>query len=253
MNLFKFFCRPKPIIFVGARNCIKLIQYIAEDCGYEVIGILDKYYYGNTTDIAGIPIIGSEEQLLDPSDKQAIKWKKTCAFALTSWWDGRQYLGGHGLDNEIVRLERANLLDRAGVNCPNLIHPNSTWYGRLANARLGKGIIISGECAFGVDIEIGDYSFIEFGVFLHNEVKIGRNSSISGWAGLAHTEIGNNVRVGPGVWCVPTKPARKLLTSPKITVGDNSVLWINSKVYDSVPADSIHTTDGRILKRFEKR
>ena len=38
---------------------------VADLAGYEIIGILDHHYYGNTDNINGVPVIGDERWLLD--------------------------------------------------------------------------------------------------------------------------------------------------------------------------------------------
>ena len=62
LNFFK-----KKLILVGSRNNLSDIIEAAKDSGYHIIGILDKHYWGNTEKINGISVIGSEDELLDPS------------------------------------------------------------------------------------------------------------------------------------------------------------------------------------------
>lgn len=238
--------KKKPLIFVGARDRIDMMKYHAEDCGHEVVGILDKYYYGNTAEIRGIPIIGSEDQLLDPNDKQAQQWKKDYGFVLTSWWTGEQFTGKHGLDNGVVRQQRADLLDQAGVDCPTLIHPTAFFVDHDGRScTIGKGVIISAFCNIGPDAIIGDYSFIDIYVGFYLDVKIGRNSIIGTNTGLAHTIVGEHVRIGADSW--------SLGINGYVTIGDNATLWHNSRITKDVPPGHFHTTDGRVMERFDRK
>jgi hypothetical protein len=86
-----FVANKKNLILVGVRQNLIDIKQIAKRNNYKIIGILDKYYYGNTAQASDIPIIGSEEWLLDDTNAQAQQWKKQCSFFMSSWWDGRQH------------------------------------------------------------------------------------------------------------------------------------------------------------------
>ena len=59
----------KKLILVGSRRNLTDIVYTAQDLGYEVVGILDKHYWGNTATIDNVPVIGSEDELLDPGNQ----------------------------------------------------------------------------------------------------------------------------------------------------------------------------------------
>jgi carbonic anhydrase/acetyltransferase-like protein (isoleucine patch superfamily) len=248
MNLLNLFRRPKPIIFVGARMAIDMVQHVAEDCGYKVVGILDKYYYGNTKDIKGIPVIGSEDWLLDTKNKQAQKWLKTHSFALTSWWDGRQFLGRQGTDNEALRLERANLLEKVNANCPVLIHPSVKFRGRKEKVTIGKGTIIEADCTFGPNISIGNFCYLDWCVSMYTNVHLHNNVIVGAKANLGEATVKNNCRIGVATLTAPIG----LRQNDHITVGENSVVWMGCHAYKNIPDNHVWTKGDKIITRYKK-
>ena len=248
MNFFKLFSRRRPIIFVGVRMAIDMIQHVAEDCGYQVVGIIDKYYYGNTDAVKGIPIIGSEDWLLDPENKQAQKWLKTHSFALTSWWDGRQFLGRQGLDNELLRLERAALLTQVKANCPALIHPSVKFRGRKEKVQIGQGTIIESDCTFGPNISIGNFCYLDWCVSMYTNVHLHNNVIVGAKANLGEATVKDNCRIGVASLVAPIG----LKQNDHITMGENSVVWMGCHAYKNVPDNHVWTKGDKILKRYEK-
>ena len=237
--MFNFF--KKKLILVGSRTNLSDIITAAEDCGYKIIGILDKHYWGNTEKICGIPVIGSEEELLDPNSK----WRKYNFFP-ANWWDGKQAIGDV-FDADQLRRERIDLLDKSGVNVVNLImNSRVDWIHNKRDFTIGKGVLILAGAKIGEHVSIGDYSILDWDVKLSAFNKIGRNSTIGYDTLLAHTDIGDNVRIGVRCVLIPSRKKRVL------TVGNNAIVYIGSLVLDDVPEDSVYTMHGRTRKRFKK-
>lgn len=230
------------------REAIDMARYAVEDCGYQVVGILDKYYFGNTDQYRGIPIIGSEDQLLDPNDPQAQEWR-TYDFLLTSWWTGAQFIGRGGLDDELVRLERARLLKNAGLSCPTIIHPDVNFRGRRETVTVGAGSIILPDVTFGPRNSIGEFSFVDWGASLYTEVHIKNNVIIGAQASLDHATVEDNVRIGAGSMVVPIG----LRNIGQLTVGRNSVVWMGCHAYKNIPDDSMWTKGDKIISKNLKK
>lgn len=233
----------KSLIFVGVRQNIADVKILANRCGYTVVGILDQYYYGNTADIDGIPIIGDERSLLDQTDTIAQQWKNQHWFFCSSWWNGKQFLNSSGLDLETVRQNRIDLLNSAQVKLANLIDPDA-WIPNPAAVTLGKGIMIMGKAMIGSNCEIGDHSVIDWGAALSRRTKIGTGCIIGANANIANYEIGNNVRVGVSAVLVGSK---KDFSCSRI--GDRSVIHVGAVATDDIPADHVRTFTHRTLAR----
>lgn len=223
----------RPLIFVGARADFSLFVHVAELLGISVLGILDQYYYGNTDNIQGIPIIGSELQLDDPTDSQAEHWRTSCDFIVTSAWNGRQYLQPVGLDNELLRIQRCDLVDRVGVNVINLIDPTSQ-LTPCKNIKFGRGILIAKYSGLNSDIEIGDHSQFDSYVAFGHDVKIGRNVTTGAQCIFSTTVVEDNVRFGVQCNVLGNDPLGK-----PITIGRGSTIWNGVSIYRDVPPDSV--------------
>lgn len=239
LNKIKQFFKKK-LILVGSRQNLSDIVEAAKDSGYHIIGILDSHYWGNTSTINDIPVIGSEFELLDPNSK----WRKYNFFP-ANWWDGRQAMGNETYDGDQLRRERIELLDKTGVTVVNLMTKDIHWFHSKRNLVLGRGVLILSNASIGTDVTLGDYSVVDWDVRLL-DTKIGRNSIVGAASILAHTNIGDNVRVGLGSTLVPSRKKRLL------TVGNDVIIYIRSLVLDDVPDNSVYTMFGQIKKRFKK-
>lgn len=241
----------KPLIFVGSRTMIQSIRIIADLNDYEVIGILDHHYWGNTDSLGGIPYIGDERTLLNKDDKQAQEWLRTCAFFPINWHSGNQPRPGE-MDLNLLRQQRIKVLEDSGANVINLIHPDvigrGDLYHRYATTTLGKGILMQASTFVAPDdSRIGDYCQIEAGSFIPHHVTLGKNVLVAPkcYVGAgAHLTIGNNSYIGAYTkWNFQQDP------SIPLTVGENVTVWANSLVSKSIPDNHFHTDGGRIFKK----
>ncbi len=227
----------KDLILVGSRTNLTDITYTAEELGYNILGILDKHYYKNTETIDNVPVIGSEDELLEADNR----WKN-CSFFLADWWDGKQDLSGNKLDGSALRQERIKILEQAQVDIPNLIHPTAKFFHKFDTVRLGKGILILGHAKFTSHIQIGNYSVIDWDCNIGTRTTVGNNTIIGATTTTANAVIGDNVRLGVGCIVLPRE-------STYTTIGNNAIVYVNSCVISDVPADSVYTMHGKTLKR----
>jgi acetyltransferase-like isoleucine patch superfamily enzyme len=229
----------KKLILVGSRQNLTDIVYTAQDLGYEVIGILDKHYWGNTSTIDNVPVIGSEDELLDPANH----WRDHDFFP-ANWWDGSQDLSGQGQDGGQLRQHRISLLEKSGVNVVNLIHPTATFFHKFDTVTIGRGNLILGHAKFTSHISIGNYNVIDWdcnigtGTQIHNNVIVGAATT------TAHVSLLDNTRIGVGCILIPRK-------KDTMTIGPNSVVYIGSTCTVDVPPDSVYTMHNRVKKRIK--
>lgn len=233
----------KPLILIGVRQNIADIVSLAESNNYQVIGILDQYYFGNTESFSNIPIIGDERWLLDDSNSLAQKWINTTWFICSSWWTGRQYLNNNGLDLEKIRKDRINILNISQVKLANLIHPDVKIPG-IKTVSLGTGIIIMGEALIGSYSTIGNHSFIDWQASISKYTKIGQGCIIGGRTNIANYEIGNYVRIGVGANLVGSKKDHSFSK-----IGENSIIHVGAVAVDDIPPNHIRTFTNKTLPR----
>jgi len=229
----------KKLILVGSRTNLGDITCTAGELGYEIVGILDKHYWGNTEQICDIPVIGSEDELLDPGSK----WNNY-EFFPADWWDGKQDMSGRQMDGGNLRKRRSNLLDQCKVNVATLIHPAVKYYYGKNKLNIGRGVLILAEATIANDTIIGDYSVVDWSVLVGLSCTIGRNVIVGAKSAIAHVNLGNNVRVGAGSILAPVK-------KPILTVGENSIIFLGSTVYRDVPSNSIYTMHSKIRNRIQ--
>ena len=232
----------KKLILVGARQNLDDIIFNAEALDYEIVGILDHYRFGHVEAIKDIPIIGSENQLLEKNIWQDAE------FFLSSWWDGDQFNGTQPLDDEQVRRDRIDILDRSGVTVPNLIHPHWCQFGYgMSTIKLGRGILALPGSQFSREISIGDYSVIDWRCGIGPDTHIKRNVILGANTVSAHVVIEDGARIGVSCTLVPARHG-----ATHLTVGENSIVYIGSTVLEDVPANSVYTMHDRIVRRRAK-
>ena len=235
----------QPLILVGARANIADTKTLAEQCGYRVVGILDQYYWGNRTEIDGVPIIGSELWLLDNNNKQAQEWIRTASFFCSSWWTGKQHINTLGLNDDTVRQQRVNLLDQLGVKLATLIDPTA-WIPGRATVKIGPGVMICGSVMIGSNVVIGAHSIIDWDSAISRNTQIGQNCIVGARAFVSNYVIGNHVRIGVGAIAVGSKK-----DLDKATVGDHCIIQLGAVVADDVPDHHVRTFTNRTIARID--
>jgi len=240
----------KDLIFVGSRSLMHPLVKTAELCGFNILGILDQYYWGNTDAMEGVPFIGSELQLLDSNDQQAQQWRKDCWFFVSSFWDGRQHNPNHpGLDNEQVRKDRIDLVESLGVNIANLIHPATRYTWGTDSIKLGHGILIAGEVCIAHEVNIGNHVLIDWGSMIYSYTNLETNSSLGIGSRVGCCTIKENARIGPHAILIPIREKNMINGHSHMTVGRNSIVWTNAHLYNSVPDNSIYTMHDKVISR----
>lgn len=233
----------KPLILVGVRQNMDDIISLAKYHNYEVIGILDQYYYGNTDKFFDIPIIGNERWLLDSTNTIAQKWINNSWFINSTWWTGRQYLNTKGLDLEQVRKDRIRILNDSKAKLANLIHPDAK-IPYKNKIQLGNGIMIMGEAFIGSYTSIGNHSYIDWQANISKYSKIGQGCIIGHRVNLANYELKDYVRIGVGANLIGSKK-----DSTFAVVGENSVIHVGAVAVDDIPPDHIRTFTNKTLPR----
>lgn len=235
----------KPLILVGVRQNMYDIISLAKYHNYEVIGILDQYYYGNTDKFIDIPIIGDERWLLDSTNTTAQQWINNSWFINSTWWTGRQYINIKGLDLEQVRKDRIKILDASNVKLANLVHPDAKIFNKN-KIQLGNGIIIMGEAFIGANTSIGNHSYIDWQANISNYSKIGQGCIIGHRVNLAHYEVRDYVRIGVGANLIGQKKDFTFAV-----IGENSVVHVGAVAVDDIPPNHIRTFTNKTLPRIK--
>ena len=225
----------KPIVFVGYRRNLYDYQTVAKDNNRKVVGILDKYFYGNVEEASGVPIIGGEDLLKDKS------FVEDHDFFLTSWWDGYDKLDNPEHSGDNLRKTRIKLLEDSGATCANLIHSSCHI---TEDIKLGQGILVMPYTVISPHGSIGDHSVLDWYVLIGHECNMGKNVIIGARTTLGGCiTIEDNVRIGLNATVVVSR-------EQPIVIRKNSKVWAGAVVFDDIPEDSSYTHNHRLLKRL---
>ena len=187
--------------------------------GLSVAGIIDHDYYGNTKDIKGIPIIGTELEI--------DKWRNDYDFFIAT---NTSPDPGHARDVD-KRKKLIALVEEQNINCINLIDP-TVHIG--SNVTLGNGLYIGYNTCIEHGVSIDSFCQIYYHVGIGHDCQFGKNTVIQRKCGLGNVTMGNNVYVG--MWT-------NIFTAKHITIGDNAVinqaLWVTR---DVAPGEHVKLT-----------
>jgi len=181
----------KPIALIGYRSGLDTILEIIEALDLELVGIFDKYFYGNTADTHGIPFIGSEDEI---SEDDARKFN----FVLSSGWAGHSNINNLEHNGDNLRRNRIKIIKDKNLSTINLINPES-YIHQTSLDQLGQGIIIGRGCQIRARVKIGDFSYIDNLSSIGHDVNVGENLVMPPYSFIGgHINFGNNVIIGAG-------------------------------------------------------
>lgn len=107
---------------------------------------------------------------------------------LNSWKTPLDVAMSIGKPETLKRLVES--ITNNNINFPNIIASDICWYDRDA-VHLGKGNIISRECQFSCNVQIGDFNIFNFRIDVGHDVTIGNCNSI-----MTEAKIAGNVTIG---------------------------------------------------------
>ena len=174
--------RLKEIIVVGGGGFAKEVIWLAEDCGYKVVGVLDDDQSMRGKKVLGIDVLGSVSQ----------------------WHKYAQYEFVLAIGSPKTRHLVFNKMIVGGqVNFTTLIHPNVIISNHVT---IGAGCIICAGCILTVDIKLGQHCILNLNSTVGHDsifgdfVTIAPIVAISGNVNLGdYTEIGTGSSIRQGV------------------------------------------------------
>ena len=224
----------RPLVLVGTRSDMEPYKEIAEELGIPIMGILDRFYVGQTFE--GLEVLGSDLDLIN-QESWVYKTRDFADYFVSSFFGGRTNTDVDSQNTFQLRMERMELVERAGVNLINLIHPGAQV---SASANIGRNTLILYGAYIESHVRIGSFGQFMYRSSVAHHSTIGRNCTIlpdggtSGSvtvgdnviigvnsrilsAGDEESRIGNNVLIGPGVTVLKDIP-------------DNSIVQVNGKI-----------------------
>ena len=191
------------MIFLGCNNAIGIWKDCLKRMGITPKGIVDSDYYGNTKRYAGIPVIGTEEDMESVIDYAKFS---TADDGNNTTWHSHFFIGSNWdpslLNGQEIRdrnnAKRQKLIDIAekwnlpmgSIIDPTAIVPNSV--------KVGKGVYIGAGAVIEPQVTMGDYTQIWYQSIVGHKVKIGRDCVLQRRAGLWGAEVGDHVYMSIG-------------------------------------------------------
>lgn len=171
----------KELIIVGGGGFAKEVIWLAEDCGFKVIGLLDdnEENHGNT--VFGVTVLGGVSSWVEYPNSEFI-------IAI-----------GNPRTKKIVARKMESL---GKPNFTSLIHPSVYLSNSIS---FGKGCIVCAGVMLTVEIKIGEHVILNLGVSVGHEstlkdfVTVAPQASISGnviLGELAEVGTGSCIRQG---------------------------------------------------------
>jgi sugar O-acyltransferase (sialic acid O-acetyltransferase NeuD family) len=212
----------KPLIAVygGGGHGKTLMDLIRQLQVYTIAGIVDDEIPAGSS-VSGIPVLGSGA-ILTALVAQGVRLAAN---------------GVGGLIDIQLRVRIFELLAKAGLECPSLIHPRATVEASaqvadgvqvFANAYVGSEAVLSPDCMVNTnavvshDCSVGSYSHIAPGALLAGHVQVGDKTLIGmGVTTTVGVHIGARVRVGNGAVIFADVPDRAILPAGKVWSGIN--------------------------------
>lgn len=160
--------RSKPLIFLGTNWCLEKYIDVCNENNITIHGVIDTDYYGNTDNIGGVPVIDSEQGLIEKIEL----YRDFNFFCATNWAPAGP--GDHKRTTE-KRHRQINLLDSLGVNVISLVDEKAN-VG--STSKIGRGCFVDAFALIEPYCILEDYVNIFAFVGLGHHTKVDRNSVI---------------------------------------------------------------------------
>lgn len=234
------FVKPKPLVLLGGRQTWDFITDTCEQLGIEILGFVDRNYFGRVDSLNGIPCIGTEQDLIkNPSMFADAK------FFIGSFWDGNSNIETDTPSGYQLRLQQLKLITDLKLECHTLIDPRSLLSKNIEFGQgtyVGRGVNIRSGCSIGSHCNILDNSGFA------NDVTIGNNCVLSAGAYLmSNVTLGNNVYVGTRATILNGHSSQQ----DRVYIGDDCKLYAHALVTKNMEPKTVAVYNNRIMKRTD--
>ena len=201
----------QPLILIGGGGHCKSVIGIAEKCGFDILGIIDRpSELGNK--VLDYKVVGNDDDIEKFVDK--VVFHITVGF----------------VKNADLRIKLFENVIKHGGKIVSIVSPNAcvSKYSEIgegtaimnfaninAGATIGKNVIINNFANIEHDVKIGDHTHISTGAMINGDCKIGNRCFIGSQAVIANgINICDDVIIGAGAVVV------KDITQKGIYVGN---------------------------------
>lgn len=174
----------RPLIFLGSSSSIDSFVQVARLTNRQIAGIVDDNFFGNTSDICNISVIGSE-----------LSWNFEHTRDQFDYFVGASMVPINTNDRN-KRLNMIDIVERYNLNLATLMHPSSYIY---PDVKIGSGSYVGYCASINNRVVIGKHCQIHAYVGISHDCEIGMNTCIAHQGMIAGINVvGNHVHIGMG-------------------------------------------------------
>jgi hypothetical protein len=223
----------KKLIFLGhAGNIQRLIDVAIHH--YDLAGIVDDNYYGNTHTLDNLPVIGTEKNI----DVVLLEYPGAVFFAVPAL--------RNATDWSLINPRRAAMIKVAEDRQLCLINLIDSTAVVPETTVLGKNIFVGAYTVFQNHVTVEDYAFIKEQVCVAHNSIIKKNANLS-----TQCYIGSDVVIGENSY-IGIKGA-VIASGRQLEVGANSITHPGVIVMKDLPNNSIATIGGKVKGSFDPK
>lgn len=211
------------LILLGHSRSILRLQEVAELLDYEVVGIVDDNYFGNTESLDQLPIIGTEKNI-----KLVLAQYPGVQFFVSTPRTARIQDWQIPIDDK--RRGMIETVMRYQLPLVNLIHPSAEI---SKHATLGRGIFIGFESLIQHRVQINDFVYIREQVSVSHDTVIESNVFLG-----AQSYIGSTAHIGENSY-IGMKSAVIASNNASVVIGKNCVTHPGVIMLKDLPDNSI--------------
>lgn len=229
--------RKRNLVFLGCSGNFQKFMTAAEVAGYRVLGIIDEHYHGSTESWSGVPILGTEKNMLS--------WLSRCPSDI-------DYFVSVPLTMRIPvvhekRLRLIKIVDDHDLPCANLIASNSNV---AESAVLSKGVWVGHYSVVQDQCVLGDHVWVRDLCFIGHDTRVGKGTSIStqSYTG-SYISVGEHTTVGIKALVSPRLSSDHAKNLKGLQIGHNSMIHPGAIVHDDVGTNVEMRADGSVKPR----
>ena len=216
----------RSLIFLGSSSSIDSFVQVARLTNRQIAGIVDDNYFGNTSNICDIPVIGSE-----------LSWNFESTCDQFDYFVGSSTVPINVIDRE-KRFKMIHFIEKYNLNLATLIHPVSDIY---PGAIIGAGSYVGFCASINNRVVIGKHCQIHAYAGISHDCEIGTNTCIAHQVMIAgYNCVGNNVHIGMGA----------TVCKNNVTVGNDAVIHPRITVMRDIEANEIVHLGGTNTRRI---
>ena len=199
------------VVGLGAGGHAKVVlEALAAQGGYAVVGLLDPRRELWGTDVLGVPVLGDDAELDGQYDQ-----------GVSHAFIGLGGVGDNGPRRRLYELARSH-----GFDVVSTVHPRGTV---SPSATLRDGSVVLAAAVVGPDAVVGRNAIVNTGAIVEHDCRVADHAHVASGARLASgVDVGEGAHVGAGATVVQG-----------LRIGERAVVGAGAVVTKDVEAEAV--------------